>query len=346
MIDVPRPLVSRPSACARYGSHFGPNAQHGLRPLLALPFLASFLLSQPARRPLRPPVPSRLFVGMWTRRTAGGRAGTRAPSPKISAGSSGGASLQELAPARKRTWVAPRHVDTLIAAIGSTLGIALVAASEQVTGVPLVIPPMLSAGIVFFYGSNPPSPKAFLWGTAASSTLGLTITTTCAQCGLPWFVGTSMSVASLLMVYRLWGFTFPSLAAFPGLLAGAAQVPGASSSLAAVRFLCFPWLAGHVVLYSVAMATSVARRIIRNRLTSAMFARWGTLSDESLRETFNRFDTNGNGNLDYIDLQVGLRSIGYTVNAKEAEALIQTVDVDGNGVIDFEEFKAVVRQAI
>ena len=52
------------------------------------------------------------------------------------------------------------------------------------------------------------------------------------------------------------------------------------------------------------------------------------------------FDTNNNGSIGLAELREAILSIGLQANDAEINALIEQVDEDGNGEIDFEEFCA------
>ena len=65
----------------------------------------------------------------------------------------------------------------------------------------------------------------------------------------------------------------------------------------------------------------------------------------SLREVFERFDTAADGSLDAAELKLALRCLGEEVRLDECERLIRSVDADGDGVIDFHEFQALLAES-
>lgn len=66
-----------------------------------------------------------------------------------------------------------------------------------------------------------------------------------------------------------------------------------------------------------------------------------TLSDEEVaefREAFGLFDKNGDGTISSSELGTIMRSLGQNPTENELQDMINEVDVDGNGTIDFDEF--------
>ncbi|XP_010897263.1 calcium-binding protein 7 [Esox lucius] len=63
---------------------------------------------------------------------------------------------------------------------------------------------------------------------------------------------------------------------------------------------------------------------------------------EEIREAFKVFDRDGNGYISKQELGVAMRSLGYMPNEVELEIIIQRLDMDGDGQVDFEEFVALL----
>ncbi|CAL8249045.1 unnamed protein product [Merluccius merluccius] len=59
---------------------------------------------------------------------------------------------------------------------------------------------------------------------------------------------------------------------------------------------------------------------------------------EEIREAFKVFDRDGNGFISRQELGMAMRSLGYMPNEVELEVIIQRLDMDGDGQVDFEEF--------
>ncbi|KAG9473758.1 troponin C, skeletal muscle isoform X1 [Eleutherodactylus coqui] len=72
------------------------------------------------------------------------------------------------------------------------------------------------------------------------------------------------------------------------------------------------------------------------------------LSEEMIAEfkaAFDMFDTDGGGDISTKELGTVMRMLGQTPTKEELDAIIEEVDEDGSGTIDFEEFLVMmVRQ--
>uniref|UniRef100_A0A8C5GN18 Calcium-binding protein 7-like n=1 Tax=Gouania willdenowi TaxID=441366 RepID=A0A8C5GN18_GOUWI len=62
------------------------------------------------------------------------------------------------------------------------------------------------------------------------------------------------------------------------------------------------------------------------------------LTASEIREAFKVFDRDGNGFISKQELGMAMRSLGYMPNEVELEVIIQRLDMDGDGQVDFEEF--------
>ncbi|RDW68546.1 hypothetical protein BP5796_09203 [Coleophoma crateriformis] len=56
------------------------------------------------------------------------------------------------------------------------------------------------------------------------------------------------------------------------------------------------------------------------------------------RQAFSLFDTNGDGSISINELSSVMKSLGQNASDEEIEDMINEVDQDRNGTIDFEEF--------
>merc|ERR1712046_37454 len=120
-----------------------------------------------------------------------------------------------------------------------------------------------------------------------------------------------------------------------------------SQPLVALKFLLTPWLAGSLLMYAFAHVAATVRRRVRVTLSKAKFK--ATLSeaaeqgDDALREIFYRYDTSGDGFLQAGELKYAWQVVtGEEMTEDEAQALVESVDTDGNNEIDPDEFIALV----
>ncbi|EFJ32870.1 hypothetical protein SELMODRAFT_83841 [Selaginella moellendorffii] len=60
--------------------------------------------------------------------------------------------------------------------------------------------------------------------------------------------------------------------------------------------------------------------------------------NKEFKEAFSLFDKDGDGCITTSELAVVMRSLGQNPSEQELREMIEEVDVDGNGTIDFQEF--------
>jgi hypothetical protein len=61
---------------------------------------------------------------------------------------------------------------------------------------------------------------------------------------------------------------------------------------------------------------------------------------EGLSEMFKAFDKDNSGTITLSEMKEGLKKMGNPLGEAEVEAMMQQIDVDGNGEISYEEFIA------
>ena len=73
------------------------------------------------------------------------------------------------------------------------------------------------------------------------------------------------------------------------------------------------------------------------------------LSDEQkqeIKEAFDLFDTNKTGTIDYHELKVAMRALGFDVKKPEVVELMNEYDREGNGCINFNDFLDIMTEKI
>lgn len=64
--------------------------------------------------------------------------------------------------------------------------------------------------------------------------------------------------------------------------------------------------------------------------------------EKELRDAFAVFDTDGSGEIDRKELKRLMKKLGQALSEAELDAMMDEVDTNGDGVISFEEFKALM----
>lgn len=64
------------------------------------------------------------------------------------------------------------------------------------------------------------------------------------------------------------------------------------------------------------------------------------MESSELQETFDRFDRDNNGRIDFAEFQELLSALNAEMDDPTAQVGFESIDSDGNGTIDFDEFAA------
>lgn len=72
----------------------------------------------------------------------------------------------------------------------------------------------------------------------------------------------------------------------------------------------------------------------------------GTEIENEYETLFEYFDKDRNGLIDARDLMEGLNSIGSKITPEEADEMVQEADLDGDRMIDIEEFQRMINSII
>jgi hypothetical protein len=62
------------------------------------------------------------------------------------------------------------------------------------------------------------------------------------------------------------------------------------------------------------------------------------------RQTFEHFDADGSGTIDYKEVEVGLRALGLKVDNKDVRAIFDEIDADGSGLLELSEFGSLLEK--
>ncbi|KAH6803649.1 calmodulin like 23 [Perilla frutescens var. frutescens] len=65
-------------------------------------------------------------------------------------------------------------------------------------------------------------------------------------------------------------------------------------------------------------------------------------SNKELKEAFDLYDKDRNGKISVNELHSVLRTLGEKCSLKDCRKMISSVDVDGDGCVNFEEFKKMM----
>jgi calmodulin len=69
-----------------------------------------------------------------------------------------------------------------------------------------------------------------------------------------------------------------------------------------------------------------------------------TTYEDDLKEAFRVFDQDGDGTITGAEIQRVFKALGEDIDKVEIDLMISIVDTDGNGEVDFEEFKQMMTQ--
>jgi centrin-1 len=64
---------------------------------------------------------------------------------------------------------------------------------------------------------------------------------------------------------------------------------------------------------------------------------------EVLKQAFDAFDTNKSGNIDEKELMDAMKALGFNPSKQDVIDMINDVDADGSGTIEYEEFLSMMQ---
>ena len=66
------------------------------------------------------------------------------------------------------------------------------------------------------------------------------------------------------------------------------------------------------------------------------------LCSHGVPQLFRTFDKDNSGTISWKELQGAMKKLGTSLSKSDARTMLKSVDDDGNGAIDFEEFLSLV----
>ena len=67
---------------------------------------------------------------------------------------------------------------------------------------------------------------------------------------------------------------------------------------------------------------------------------------QEIKEAFQLFDSDKSGTIDFHELKVAMRAVGFDASKQELQKIIRDNDKDGSGLINLEDFMDVMTQKI
>ena len=244
--------------------------------------------------------------------------------------------------------ISPKKLDSVLAGLGLALSACALRMVDSALGhydvLPFFAVPSLSSGLLFFAGPVPPPGRAFIlctikaWACAYLIFL-LPITDAAFKA--------SLTAGALLTLFKLSNHFFVPTVGLAAVLLTDPTGKLLSSPLIGLKFLAAPWLLCHGLLFAAAHVVAIGRRRVRVELSRSRFKRsFAALSNDALREVFERYDTSADGFLQAGELKYAWWAVtGEEMSEADADALVKSIDTDGNGEIDVEEFIALVHDA-
>ena len=229
------------------------------------------------------------------------------------------------------------------------------------------------SAIKFFLNQNPPTLEAFFKSTAASIVIGSSVhsflwsyddETKTSTTIIPNEYSTHLILFLMILFWKLdvgsiWG-AGNSLAMYIACGSGSWGDINNNDLQSLMKdfpivYILRPYLLGHLYLYLMALGMARIRRIVRitilrreHHIQKVDNDVIKLISDrKKLRMLFDRMDTGGDGRLDEHELKLTLRcTVGEDITLEACRYIIRSVDTDGDGQIDFDEFCASAEEIL
>lgn len=66
------------------------------------------------------------------------------------------------------------------------------------------------------------------------------------------------------------------------------------------------------------------------------------MNEDDIKEAFDQFDADGSGSIDSSEISKVCEALGVDASKAEIDDLIKSADADGDGKVQYEEFKNAV----
>lgn len=269
-------------------------------------------------------------------------------------------------PASSAFIITSARVDAFLAALGAASSLILLKYMQGLVNrvmnwdIQLSASFLTGSSIKFFLNHNPPNLNAFFW---YSSALGIMIGST-----IHFFIspitGVSSHINELVLFltmfsWKLSGNVFSStkgLAIYYIVRDIERKLSFNEYSIQMLKFTIGPYFLGNYILYGLALLMSRIRNNIRCKLIQRDFfmveANYiATLSRREqktrLRNLFNRMDLSNDGRLDAYEFKaVIMVALGEKISIADASTIMKSIDANGNGSLDFDQFSRVINNII
>jgi Ca2+-binding EF-hand superfamily protein len=67
---------------------------------------------------------------------------------------------------------------------------------------------------------------------------------------------------------------------------------------------------------------------------------------DELRQAFSVFDKDGDGSISAKELEIVMRALGEPIDRQTIDLMIESVDTDKSGFIDFNEFRQMMKEGV
>lgn len=250
----------------------------------------------------------------------------------------------------------PHIIDAVFAGLTAILGLCLLHYGESIFKIKLYDAKMLTSIVIFCSNPVPPSPRSFLICTLCAYAIAILLQWSSHPTSTELYQAIAVGLNVLLSKLTNHNFS-PAI----GIGAIVATKKWHQPILDPIRHLISPWLLGHVMIYAFAVCMSKPRTFIRVQLAirewrlssikqhhdehDTEFNEW-YYSEAQLQESFTRCDTSGDGRIDAAEFKIAYRHLTGSVDdlsLADCEDIVRAFDIDGNGSIDFLEFRQAVQ---